>query len=391
MSDMSQQPLEGDDQLQALLAPLPGPDPCGVSLRADPLFTEIRLAREEDDPSLPMRQWERPLKAGDWPGIEARCTEALTARSKDLQLAAWLTEAWIRQGQGIAGLARGLHLLCGLVDRYWAELYPRLDPPEEGGGCEARVAPLDWLARTIPHVLRIHVCLFPQAERKPSRVTLADWEQLISSELSGSPDRSEALEVTQETRAPLAREDIVADVVRHAPEWVGRQLGEVREARAHLMGLSGALDRVLGVDSPNFERLAAVLDAFERVLVQAAASMNASRALDPAPTASAPAQRRATVPSQAAGSPSASRSDPQEGPLGANLVSMENWQGREQAYQTLEALAQYLMVIEPHSPTPYLVQRAVNWGRLPLPELMKEILQEEGDLNRMVQLLRLNR
>ncbi len=70
---------------------------------------------------------------------------------------------------------------------------------------------------------------------------------------------------------------------------------------------------------------------------------------------------------------------------------MGEWRNRDEAYQTLEALAQYLATIEPHSPTPYLVRRAVNWGRLPLPELMAEIMREEGDLNRMVQLLGLSR
>jgi type VI secretion system protein ImpA len=56
-----------------------------------------------------------------------------------------------------------------------------------------------------------------------------------------------------------------------------------------------------------------------------------------------------------------------------------------------DLLAEYLAAIEPHSPTPYLIRRAVNWGRLPLPALMAEIMQEEGDLNRMVQLLGLNK
>ena len=72
-------------------------------------------------------------------------------------------------------------------------------------------------------------------------------------------------------------------------------------------------------------------------------------------------------------------------------VRMADVQSREEAYQALEALADYLGQIEPHSPTPYLIRRAVSWGRMPLPELMQEILREEGDLNRMTTLLGLNR
>ena len=63
---------------------------------------------------------------------------------------------------------------------------------------------------------------------------------------------------------------------------------------------------------------------------------------------------------------------------------------RESAYRTLERVADFLQHIEPHSPTPYLIRRAVNWGRLPLPELMQQILHEEGDLNRLFTVLGLS-
>ena len=70
-----------------ILAPLSADAPCGPSARYDPVFTEIRLLREEDDPQLPMGQWERPLKRADWPAIEARCIDMLGFRFKDLQIA----------------------------------------------------------------------------------------------------------------------------------------------------------------------------------------------------------------------------------------------------------------------------------------------------------------
>jgi hypothetical protein len=34
-----------------------------------------------------------------------------------------------------------------------------------------------------------------------------------------------------------------------------------------------------------------------------------------------------------------------------------------------------------------LIRRAVSWGRMPLPELMQEVLREEGDLNRLFTVL----
>ena len=60
---------------------------------------------------------------------------------------------------------------------------------------------------------------------------------------------------------------------------------------------------------------------------------------------------------------------------------------REEAYRLLEAVAAYLQKTEPHSPTPYLVKRAVTWGRMSLSDLMQEIVREEGDIGRFFSLL----
>ena len=63
---------------------------------------------------------------------------------------------------------------------------------------------------------------------------------------------------------------------------------------------------------------------------------------------------------------------------------------RQDAYRMLEAAAAYLQRTEPHSPTPYLVKRAVTWGQMSLADLMQEILREEGDLTRYFSLLGMN-
>ncbi|WP_257709194.1 type VI secretion system protein TssA [Salmonella bongori] len=47
---------------------------------------------------------------------------------------------------------------------------------------------------------------------------------------------------------------------------------------------------------------------------------------------------------------------------------------REEAYQMLKQIADYLQRTEPHSPVPYLLHRACIWGHTPLPELLNELL-----------------
>ena len=42
--------------------------------------------------------------------------------------------------------------------------------------------------------------------------------------------------------------------------------------------------------------------------------------------------------------------------------------------------AEYLLRTEPHSPTPYLVKRAVEWGSMSLFEVFQQIIRNEGEM-----------
>jgi predicted component of type VI protein secretion system len=56
-------------------------------------------------------------------------------------------------------------------------------------------------------------------------------------------------------------------------------------------------------------------------------------------------------------------------------------------YQRLQEAADYLLRTEPHSPTPYLVQRAVSWGHMTLVELLQELVGNEQDRRAIYALL----
>jgi type VI secretion system ImpA family protein len=60
---------------------------------------------------------------------------------------------------------------------------------------------------------------------------------------------------------------------------------------------------------------------------------------------------------------------------------------RAEAYQRLQEAADYLLRTEPHSPTPYLVHRAVSWGHMTLVELLQELVSNEQDLRVIYALL----
>ncbi|MFM9436147.1 type VI secretion system protein ImpA [Janthinobacterium sp. CG_23.3] len=362
MNAMSDCPVsEADRRLIAeLLAPLAPDAPCGPPVRFDPVFTEIRLLREEDDPSLPMRQWERPLKLADWTRIEARCVEMLGTRSKHLQIAVWLLEAWMRQ-RGFAGLRQGLCMLDALLRRYWTPLHPMI---EEGGDCDLRLAPLEWLNESLSLGVHVHAVLLPLEQCKPPYLTLADWERMTAQDIAGQHVNPGGAD------APPTRADILVFAAQSGAQLRATH-STVSQCLQALHAMNAFLNEQLGMAAPNLSRLQATLEAAERVLLQ----------LQPEPEVidmdDEPFVETVSIDTAAAPTPAQNTAD----------ISSTGWRNRGEAYATLDALAQYLMAVEPHSPVPFLIRRALRWGGMPLPELIAEIVREEGDLNRLMGVL----
>ena len=63
---------------------------------------------------------------------------------------------------------------------------------------------------------------------------------------------------------------------------------------------------------------------------------------------------------------------------------------REEAYYWVAAAAEYLLRHEPHSPTPYLLQRAIQWGDMPLHQILLDISRGSNDLALVIDFLGFN-
>lgn len=359
------------ESVARMRAPLPGASPTGPSIRYEPVFAEIRLAREADDPSLPLGEWERPLKKSDWGQVAHLCCEVLETQSKDLQIASWLVEAWT-QLHGLDGLIAGTTLLCDLLEVYWDTLHPELDADDP----EPRIAPLVWLNENLPLTLRLHVAVLHWPERKPPIISLDNWTQT----LTVSPEETDEDEdAPDESRLPTREA-----MLRHAAgpahsELLARQT-QLQNALMSWAQLDDILDSHLGVQAPSLARVKTTLEHMARAI----GSLLAAGVREPVAQVQAPAGS-AFLPPQSA--------EPEHplAPVTANTVlptlNHAAMTSRAEAYAQLENIANYLQHIEPHSPTPYLIRRAVSWGRMPLPELMQEVLREEGDLNRLFTVL----
>lgn len=131
-----------------ILKPIAGDNPSGENLRYAPVYTQIREAVREDD-DVSQGVWQTERKVADWPKVVKLCTDALIKQSKDLQLAAWLTEAETNR-EGFAGFLGGVGLISAMIDQFWETLHPEL----EDGDAEMRAVPLLYVSSKLEMPLR---------------------------------------------------------------------------------------------------------------------------------------------------------------------------------------------------------------------------------------------
>ena len=115
--------------LSGLLEPIAGDAPAGPDLEYDPEFLALERAAS-DRPEQQFGGTIVPAEPPDWKAVTDIAT-GLLARSKDLRVAVQLWRAWTAR-RGVEGVADGLALIHGLIDRYWAGLHPALDDDDGG-------------------------------------------------------------------------------------------------------------------------------------------------------------------------------------------------------------------------------------------------------------------
>ena len=79
------------------LKPISEDKPCGENLRYENVYDQLKEFRREDDDRLSQGIWQTEPKKANWPEVVKLATKLLTTQTKDLQIAIWLTEAWIAE------------------------------------------------------------------------------------------------------------------------------------------------------------------------------------------------------------------------------------------------------------------------------------------------------
>lgn len=350
--------------VEALLAPIEGENPAGESLQYTGLYDEIREARRADE-NLEQGHWKRDLKVADWPEVVRLATGALSAKTKDLQISAWLSEALVKV-HGFAGLNDSLKLVRGLHERYWENFYPQ---PDEGD-LEARANALASMDRQVAHAIKEIPLTNCPSGVDYSYIQWADAKQFdIPEDLPEEDYRAVEIKQKATEEGKLTTEDW-----RKAKNPTKRAFYEglnslLSDCWAELKTLDQVMDEKFGRDTPGLGELQKSLDGI-RLLVENL--VKEKRLLEPDPVA----------PAEAGGD-----GEPGEGATNGLSAGTGPIQSRQEALRRLSEVAEYFRRAEPHSPISYLVQRAVKWGQMPLESWLQEVIKDSSVLDGLREML----
>jgi type VI secretion system protein ImpA len=330
-----------------ILAPIAGENPSGIDLRYDTkllVYDKIKEARRKDD-DLAQGDWQTERKAANYPLVIKLAQDTLATVSKDLQLAAWLTEALLAT-EHYRGLCQGITLCHSLLTQFWDTVYPVI----EDGDRELRAKPLSWIGSMLDVPLRS----VPLAHSGYS------WFVYKDSRVVGYEDQVKT-DKERQTRSELI------EAGKLPPEMFDKAFAETPKAfylaaekdlDASLLALESLetyCDERFEDDAPAFTKLK---NALKDVRQTVHTLLNKKREKEPDPVE--------VIPVAAAQKAKAGEEDNVSSASAGTLASLSLAEpaDRRQAVAVIATAAAFLRKQEPLSPAPYLILRGLRWGEL---------------------------
>jgi type VI secretion system protein ImpA len=359
-----------DPTVIELMSPVSTDNPCGDDLSFSPDFDRIHEARREDDPTLDYGEWESALKQADWKSVVAECESLLKNKTKDMRVAAWLTEGLIKTS-GFAGLRRGLEVHVGLLERFGEDIHPRGDDGDQ----ERRIGTMSWFVQRAAHLARS----VPLTDSASGRFSLMDYDGAVGLQLQSQrqpdsvPDLDERVTLERFTNAVASTEG------RH----FAAQLDLINHCSGLVQVFSSLLDAVLGSGAPSIKPLVDSIDAVQTRLLAICKSVgladtgNAKDELAPGIEAS-----RSALPDALPDTGTAASN-----PLPLTRALPNGISSRADAVAALQQVAAYFRKAEPHSPVAYLAEKALHWSEMPLHLWLRSVVKDAGVLSHLEEML----
>lgn len=337
-----------------LLKPITENEPTGIDPRSqdsEQRYQQVKEAR------LTARRLERetmldteanPEINVQWQQVANLSAELLSIQAKDIEVTVWLIEALTRLG-GFTGLADGFTLLHRLIATYWPATYPI----EDEEGLPSKLAALTGLnGITSPGAL-IDPIYWLSITQTPSSYNTWHYQQALKT--------SETVSAASEEQLSLATLEDAAK--QSGPVFIQQIKTEIERCLSEYQTLCQLLDKLCGIEhAPPSSNIRNALQACLQAVTQIGKTMLA-----------AIEQNSAT--------PRA------EFETDSPIRQSTNITSRQQAFADLLKLADYFRQHEPNSPVSYLLEQAVRWGNMPLPQLLAELINDQQSLQQSYQLI----
>ena len=340
-----------------LLAPISKEKPTGEDLRGDSspnslyyLIKDARNAARSAERQLVLGD-EEAAKPPDWRPVLEQGKKALAEKAKDLEIAAYVIEALVRV-QGFAGLRDGFRLARGLVDQFWDGLYPM--PDEEG--LATRVAPLTALnGEDTDGTLIVPLAKVPITETSSGgRLAYAHYHE--ASNLNKIADLK--LREKKLAGGAVSLEMFQKAVAETPSKFFSNLVEDLKQCSEEFARLCDALGKRCGASAPPSSNIRTALTTNLDLIKDVARH----KLVEPAPP----------PPGDKQGGGKGTDGPPAGGAAGDGLRT------REDAFRDLMKVAEFFRRTEPHSVVSYALEQVVRWGRLSLPELLVELIPDEG-------------
>jgi type VI secretion system protein ImpA len=333
--------------------------PCGEDLEYDAdflLLQQAAVGKAEQQFGATIIPADPP----DWREVEKRA-HALLERTRDIRIISYLARAWT-EIRGLPGYAQGLALAADALERYWEQVYPRLDAD---GASETDPMPRVYALTSLGDV---------QGCARSAR------SASLLSGMHGQLSLRDAEAVLDGTRTdngayPGGRARLVQSL-RHAAAQGSAEVVAVVEAVSALQRIQALMDAKLGPEwTPDYRGIQRTLQC---VLQQVQPESPYAAEDASADTAAGGAHGQDDTSADSARTQASGRQ--QEGPQAQQQrpAAHLRWQdaqiqSRDDAMMMLAKVCAYFETHEPSHPAPYLIQRAQQLISMRFHDIMRNL------------------
>ena len=363
------------ENLLVLLEPIEKEYPSGRWVRYENKYLSIVAEKNADDPNLPMGEWERPLKQTNWKRVADIAGDLLEKETKDLEICIFLIQGWTSL-YGMSGLRCGLLLMYKLTEKYWDTLWPKF----ESSDSDARISPYKWLATKGPDFFKDKIVFLPRNEQRERSLTYLD--NLVQ---KNSGSKSIALSNDQENKIIKKRLSEI-HLSKEDTHYLKELESNAIEVKTIINKLDLFLEKKLGNESISFHKITLFIEEIvsftKGVLCAQDIKNNETKKDNPKVSRTS---SNVDIQENTSKIESEKRSEIMGlATEGVKLSPGHNEGSRNQIYESIGVLSEKLRVIEPHSPSSYVLRRVSMWGNMTLDELIDDVGKFDGTLKGIV-------